>query len=514
VRLTARAAALLGTLAAIGACAAPMPPPGGPPDTKPAVLLKVQPESGAVNVKTRAVIFTFDEVIAERPSGAASLAGIVLFSPQSGEPDVAWSRNQIYVRPGRGWRPDAVYSITLLPGVTDLRNNVLKKSTTIVFSTGGSIPDTKISGVAFDWVKGTPAVNGLIEAIRKKDSTVYVALSDSTGRFTVRNVPPDTYVIRAVVDANNNRKRDPREPWDSTLVTLADSASTELYAFVHDTLGPRLSTLQVRDSLTLRLTFDQPLLPSQTFSPTNFLLRAADSTVLGIKSVRTAAVADSLEKIALAAAAKARADSLAKSDTGKKSDSTLAKVMAAARRDSIARHDSIVRRDSLAHRDSLAALDTGAAKRLPPPKMNRTSPPVDLVLQLEAPLKPLSSYRLKIDGLIGLLGASRTSERAFVTAKAKSDTSSAAKDAPRRRPRPGDPPPKTRGAPGDTLKVPKDSVKTPAAARDTLKALKDSVKTPRDSTKPPAPAPAPKPAKDSLPARRDTLVTAVTLVTR
>ena len=64
-RLIAAAAALAGL-----ACASASPPPGGPEDRNPPRLLHVTPDSNAVNVRDRNVVFSFDETIYDRGSGA------------------------------------------------------------------------------------------------------------------------------------------------------------------------------------------------------------------------------------------------------------------------------------------------------------------------------------------------------------------------------------------------------------------------------------------------------------
>ncbi|MCU0623380.1 MAG: Ig-like domain-containing protein [Gemmatimonadaceae bacterium] len=383
-----------------GGCAQPMPPPGGPPDAKVPQLMKVEPESGAVNVRPRAVVLSFDEVIAERSGGSGGLAASVVVSPVSGETMVAWSRDQLYVRPSGGFRPNAVYTVTLLPGIADLRNNVMKAGRTIVFATGPSIPDTRLAGRAFDWAKGVPITKGFVEAIARTDSTVYLAVTDSTGAFELRHLPPGDYLVKGVLDNNGNRRLEPREPWDQRPVALVDSQRVELLAFVHDTIGPRIQSLAVQDSLTIKLTFDQPLLQEQALGPALFRVATADSQPVPIAAVLTVAQADSLAKLA----AERKADSLARADTSKATP------------------------PDAAPRSRPVADSTKA----PPPKPSRPSPVSDVVLKLEAPLAPATRYTVAAVKVAGLLGAFRENQRAFLTA-VKRDTTAAA-DSSRRAP--------------------------------------------------------------------------------
>jgi hypothetical protein len=423
-------------VAALAGCAQPMPPPGGPPDTAMPSLVKTEPESGAVNVRPRAVVLTFDEVIAERGGGGGGATGgmgqFVLLSPVSGETMVGWSRDQLVVRPSKGFRPDAVYTVTLLPGIADLRSNAMKQGRTIVFATGARIPDTRVSGRAFDWVKGQPITKGYVEAIRTTDSTVYVGVTDSVGGFALAHLPPGDYRVGAVLDANNNRRRDAREAWDEVTVSLTDSVRVELLAFVHDTLGPRIAQLVLKDSLSLQLTFDQPLLPTLALEPALFALVAADSSPRAVARVLTVPQADSLAKVEAAR----RADSLARADTS---------AAARARRDSVRQaparppaRDTSARETSARETSARETSARDSTRPAPPPKPSKPSPISDVVLRLAEPLAPGTRYALRLSGVKGLLGASRPSERFFVTPAKRDSTAadSTRRQAPRRRPTP------------------------------------------------------------------------------
>ncbi|MBI3790567.1 MAG: Ig-like domain-containing protein, partial [Gemmatimonadetes bacterium] len=292
-------------VALLAACASPGAPPGGPPDRLPPKLLQVVPESGKVNIAPRAVVFRFDEVVNERPSGASKLEDMFIVSPRPRSLDVDWNREEIWIRPQGGWRKGLTYSVTMLPGMADLRGNVLKQGTTLVFATGDVIPDTQLRGILFDWVRGTPAPLTLVEALDRRDTTLqYVALTDSSGRFTLRFLPPGAYLVRAAVATSSTigssggglRPFDRRRAWDSTGVTLADSARIELLAFQHDTLGPRIGQLVVRDSVTIKVTLDQPVSAATVLGRDNFVLLTRDSTPLLVDSVFTAEAFAAWEK--------------------------------------------------------------------------------------------------------------------------------------------------------------------------------------------------------------------------
>ena len=167
-------------MAGLAACASEQFPPGGPERHAPPRLIELIPETNAVNVTTNRAVFRFDEVVSELPSGVESLDKLFLVSPNERKAPVsaAWHRTHISLSPRHGFRPNTVYTITMLPGMTDLRGNSIKRDTTLTFSTGSTIPPTAIRGVIFDWVKGTVAPKALIEAWVPSDTnTIWVAMA-------------------------------------------------------------------------------------------------------------------------------------------------------------------------------------------------------------------------------------------------------------------------------------------------------------------------------------------------
>ena len=282
---TRRGLVAFAIISAAGACASPGIPPGGPVDTDPPKLLGIAPDSGRVNVKPAEVIFKFDEIVSERPATAGSLAGLFLISPRDGTPNVGWHRRNVSVRPRRGWRANTAYSVTMLPGMADLRGNVSNTGAVMIFSTGPQIPQSRISGIVFNWVAGNVAPRAFVEARPLIDSTTaYVALADSAGTFIFPNLPPGRYRLRGIIDENNNKGLDPREAWDTT-TTLADSARVELLAFARDSVAPRLIDIGIRDSATLALLFEHPIDPSQRLATALIDIKRADSTDVPVASV-------------------------------------------------------------------------------------------------------------------------------------------------------------------------------------------------------------------------------------
>jgi hypothetical protein len=385
-------------LVVVAGCAQLGSPPGGPEDRNPPHLLRISPDTNAVNARPKGVQLYFDEIVNERPArGGQDLASLFLVSPRRGRVDVRWHRSRIEIRPRRGWQANTTYIITQLAGVSDLRGNADTGQHQYIFSTGASRAPTLIRGQVFDWVAGRVASKAYVEAIRLPDSLTWGVYADSLGRFTIRYVPPGRYLLRGIIDANTNRELDRRELFDSATVALGDSINRELLAFVHDSVGPGIAEVQVRDSLTLRVTFDRPLRPRVPVTAAQFSVKAADSTVVPIASFALGTAFEKQE--ADSARAKAVRDS----------------TEAARRADSIARANPRPAPAPAPPAPPPARRPGAARDTTPPPRPSQPAPETYAIIKLGRPLAPITSYRLRAEGLQSLMGVLRSTDRIFTT---------------------------------------------------------------------------------------------------
>ena len=379
----------VGICALVAACASPGLPPGGPTKSAFPRVIATLPDTSAVNVRPNKVLIRYDDVIGEQANGG-DLFKSVLISPWDGEPRVEWKRTGMTVRPHNGWRTNTAYTITVLDGITDFRGKATPFGYQFRFSTGPTIPKTVVRGVAFDWVQARAIPKVTIQAIDPKDTTlVWLTVSDSSGRYELGAMPPGRYIIRAIDEKTPNRSLDPREPWDTATVTVTDSARTDLYVFVHDTVPVRISELRSNDSVTINITLDKPLKPDAEILPAMARIVLSDSTVVPVVSVLTA------EQSRIA---REKADSIARTK-----DTT-----AAAKRDT-----SAVPRRTI---DPTRRRDTTTVT--PPPVAKRKAPATELVITLKEPLKKGATYRVTLTGLLNLLSVPGTATRLLIIPKA------------------------------------------------------------------------------------------------
>ncbi|MEP7344321.1 MAG: Ig-like domain-containing protein [Gemmatimonadaceae bacterium] len=421
-------------LALVAACAQTGAPPGGPPDDDPPRIVRIRPDTNALNVRAGAVSLQFDEVISERPSGASGLSGLFLISPSIGDPVVGWHRTRLDVKPRGGFRNNTTYTVTMLPGLTDLDNNVDSVGVMIVFSTGPTIAQGRITGTLFDWVGDKTAPRGLVEAISLPDSTHYVASADSLGDFVLGHLPSGRFLLRGLIDQNKNRLVDPRELYDTATVTLTDSLHRELYAFVHDTLGPSIATVTIRDSLTIKLTFDRALDTNLVITPELFALRRGDSTAKTPSDrINLPAPGEGDPRIVYAMTQRMFDRRAADSMRVKQLEDSVraAAVADSARRVDSARVNARIERPPARRAATPAARDSAASDTVQrvARKLTIQIPTMDVLLILDKPLPPSSVFRVRAIGMRSLLGRERTSERLFRTAKPKEEADSTKKKA-------------------------------------------------------------------------------------
>lgn len=293
------------------ACAKMGPPPGGPPDKVPPKLLATVPESVGVYPNWKSdVEFHFDEIISEGGSpnqglGTGDLEKLILLSPSNKVPVIHWKRNRITLHPREGWKPNRVYRVELLPGLSDLRRNRLDTTAVLTFSTGGALPTDTLRGMAVDWVSGRMAIGALIELILQPDSLVYRTVTDSAGRFIVGPLPAGKYLVYGVIDQNHDLRRGTRESFDSA-TAAAGKVIPALWMIPRDTIGPRITQITPGDSLNATINFGGPLDPNQKFDSTTVTLRLQkDSSIVPFRSVLPKELDDSLQR-----RAQARTDSI------------------------------------------------------------------------------------------------------------------------------------------------------------------------------------------------------------
>ena len=292
------------------ACAQPSSPPGGEQDRVPPRVLSIYPAPFDTVTDLRAPVrIEFDERLSIRLQGVPDWESAVLVSPATGDVTVEQERRALEISVAGGWRPGLVYRIVVLPVFRDLFGNQRAEQVELVFTTGAPIPPTAVAGFIEDRITGAPVASARIEATRRLDSVVYLAVSDTGGFFSLRNIPAGAYDVRAWADQDRDRIMDFQEAQDTVVMPLAtrDTVVLALSLLPMDTLPARLVRAEPVDSLRVRLHFDRYLALGPVEGSADLYLmpdsvpvaggRLIHGTALDSLLARERAVADSIRAV-------------------------------------------------------------------------------------------------------------------------------------------------------------------------------------------------------------------------
>lgn len=249
------------------ACAVPVPPGGGPPDSTPPSIVQTVPSDGQTNFSGSTVEFEFDEAINVRTFGRA----LSITPDLVGTPRISGSGKKIKVRLPGELRESTTYILTLDVSLRDLHNVSLDSPISIAFSTGDEIDAGRMSGRLVHASSGQAAGGVDVFAFADNDSLtlrsppLYRTQTGSNGSFRFNYVSTGEYFVVAVDDANRNRLMDEGEkravpPLDRISAdSLGASPSRPWILAVHDRIPPTIERVRAVSSRDLELRFSEPL---------------------------------------------------------------------------------------------------------------------------------------------------------------------------------------------------------------------------------------------------------------
>lgn len=264
-----RGAGLLFVSLFLSACASQAPPTGGPEDKTPPAVISAFPANNATDVPTDSrVVFTFSEKI-KKPSAE----GALFFSPEpEGKVRYSWRQHDLEIRFENPLKQDQTYVITVGTDVVDLRNNPLKHSHTLAFSTGPEIDRGEIRGRVIGENAGLASVWAYRIDSTFTDSTVitdradYITRCGVDGSYALSYLSPGRYRVIAVNDLDKNRRYDPgKDPVgiaqaDIDVADSTDAVPTMFFRLAkEDTAAFRMTDVSVADLNHVTLFFSQDL---------------------------------------------------------------------------------------------------------------------------------------------------------------------------------------------------------------------------------------------------------------
>lgn len=269
-------------------CANQSFPPGGPEDKTPPEVVNTVPSGNATNVsRTSNVEFEFSEKIQDN-----SIEGSIFISPNPGdELEIKVKSNVIQLKFADSLIADVTYSITMGTGIQDLRNNKLKESFTLGFSTGDVLDRKQISGRVFAEKPTEITVGAYFLSEEEnidpgKTKPIYITQCDAHGNFKLSNLAARKYRLFAIRDRNKNSLYNLGSEQVGITSSDVDLSTGKEYErnilfrmMTEDTSRVKILSVDQLDRRKLRLRFSQPVELSPDISNSIFLINSKGDTV-------------------------------------------------------------------------------------------------------------------------------------------------------------------------------------------------------------------------------------------
>lgn len=203
------AAGITGYLTFFTSCANIGMPSGGLKDTIPPVVVKSVPLPNQVNYKSKEVRITFNELIKIDNINEK----FVVSPPVSKRPVFRMKGKTLIVDLNDTLHKNTTYSLDFKDAVSDNNEGNKMRELRFSFSTGPVIDTLRVVGFVKEAFNLNPVSNSTILFYSGKSDTLvyksrpdFIAKTDKQGFFAATNLPPRTYQVFALSDADNNLK--------------------------------------------------------------------------------------------------------------------------------------------------------------------------------------------------------------------------------------------------------------------------------------------------------------------
>ena len=219
------------SLTLLAACANPIMPSGGPPDTTPPTIVETSPAAGAVNASPSAIRITFSEYVDQN----AFLQAFSINPEPEGRLAFDWGGRSVEVELPEDLRPNTTYILTLDTNLRDIHSVKLAQPITLAFSTGPRINRGRLAGAVVEASSGRPVAGMDVFAYAAPDGPPdplpdrpdYRIQTGADGRFQFDYLSEGPYFVVALADRNRSRTLDVQEPFapPPRPVLVADSVA-------------------------------------------------------------------------------------------------------------------------------------------------------------------------------------------------------------------------------------------------------------------------------------------------
>ncbi len=208
---------ILLVVSAFGACALPQSPSGGPKDETPPRLIEAESTPNQqTGFQDREIVLVFDEWIVLKDV----YTQLIISPPMPEDPEIKQKGKTIRIELPDSLREETTYSIHFGNAIVDLNESNTLDNFAFVFSTGAVLDSHRINGHVIDATTLKPA-GGMWVMLYPfgEDSAVYkrkpdfIAKTDKDGKWSIQNLPVDSFQVVTLKDDNLNFLFDQESEW-------------------------------------------------------------------------------------------------------------------------------------------------------------------------------------------------------------------------------------------------------------------------------------------------------------
>ncbi|MFD0940337.1 Ig-like domain-containing domain [Pedobacter boryungensis] len=196
-------------IALIYGCASIRTPEGGPKDTKPPKVLKMDPKNITTNFKSKKITIEFDEYIKLQNEFKE-----FSISPEQERPPILKGSNtkKLEITLQDSLEKNTTYTLNFGKSIADITEGNALKNFTYVFATGPTLDSLSISGNVKNALTGQPEIETIVfilplsrdSLFGKKKPSIYTT-TDSSGNYKLNNLKKDTYKIYALHEKGGDK---------------------------------------------------------------------------------------------------------------------------------------------------------------------------------------------------------------------------------------------------------------------------------------------------------------------
>lgn len=247
-------------------CASMRTPEGGPRDTTPPKVLKMEPKNFTTNFSAKKIFIDFDEYIKLQNEFKEFSVSPELETPAQ----LKYKLRRLEITLPDTLEKNTTYTLNFGKAITDINEGNILKNFTYVFSTGPTLDSLSISGNVRDAITLDPVLDATVlifplerdSLFGKRKASIFTS-TDSSGNFKLNNLKKDKYKVYAIKENNGDRiyqQENDQLAFIKEPITLNNNIdSINLLLFKEKAKNFRITDRKINSDGSIFLSFNQQL---------------------------------------------------------------------------------------------------------------------------------------------------------------------------------------------------------------------------------------------------------------